>query len=145
MLSRASSSSNVIRSAPRRSGADDNSSRPEEAMDLRRYGPWALIIGGSEGVSAAFARKLATQGFKLVLVARKAAPLRELADELGARGAEVRTLSVDMSRPDALDRVWTVTDDVEVGLLVYNAGANNTRGAFFELDPEVSRSVIGVN
>lgn len=114
-------------------------------MDVERYGPWALIVGGSEGVGAAFARKLAADGFKLVLVARKQGPLQELAEELAGQGAEVRTVSVDLSKPDALDRVRAVTDDAEVGLLIYNAGANNTRGAFFELDPEVSRSVIGVN
>ena len=28
-------------------------------MDLAKYGPWALIIGGSEGVGASFARQLA--------------------------------------------------------------------------------------
>lgn len=114
-------------------------------MDVQRYGPWALIIGGSEGVGAAFARKLAACGFRLVLIARKETPLRQLADELAAEGVEVRRLSVDMSRPDALDRVRTVTDDIEVGLLIYNAGANNTRGAFVELEPEVFRAVIGVN
>jgi short-subunit dehydrogenase len=114
-------------------------------MDLQRYGPWALIIGGSEGVGAAFARKLAGRGFGVVLVARKEAPLQALAEELRAGGAEVRTCAVDMSKPDALSRVRSVTDDLEVGLLVYNAGANDTRGAFFELDPEVYRTVIGVN
>jgi short-subunit dehydrogenase len=114
-------------------------------MDLQRYGPWALIIGGSEGVGAAFARKLAASGFKLVLVARKQGPLEELAKELAAQGTEIRTLSADMSKPDALERVRCSTDDVEVGLLIYNAGANDTRGAFVELDPEVYRSVIAVN
>jgi short-subunit dehydrogenase len=114
-------------------------------MDLQRYGPWALIIGGSEGVGAAFARKLAAEGFRLVLVARKAQPLQELAGELRAGGTETRIVSTDMSRPDALDQVRAATDDVEVGLLIYNAGANNIRGAFFELDPEVYRAVIGVN
>jgi short-subunit dehydrogenase len=114
-------------------------------MDLQRYGPWALIIGGSEGVGAACARKLAADGFKLILVARKPEPLEELAVELGASGAEVRIVSTDMSKPDAIDQVRRATDDVDVGLLFYNAGANNTRGAFVELDPAVYRSVIGVN
>ncbi len=114
-------------------------------MDLQRYGPWALIVGGSEGIGAAFARKLAGHGFKLVLVARKPDPLENLAEELRATGAEVRTLSADLSKPGVLDRVREVTDDVEIGLLIYNAGANNSRGLFVELPEEVTQSVIAIN
>ena len=40
-------------------------------MDRQKYGPWALIVGGSEGAGAEFARKLAASGFKVILVARK--------------------------------------------------------------------------
>ena len=57
-------------------------------MDVKKYGPWALVIGGSEGVGAAFARKLAAGGFKLVLIARKLGPLEAVAAELRASGAE---------------------------------------------------------
>jgi short-subunit dehydrogenase len=114
-------------------------------MMLDKYGPWALITGGSEGVGAGFARQLAVQGFKLVLVARKPEPLEELANELRAGGTEVRVLSADLSKPDVLDYVRTVTDDIAVGLLIYNAGANNTRGRFVELPEEVTQSVIAIN
>jgi uncharacterized protein len=114
-------------------------------MDLAKYGPWALITGGSEGVGASFARFLAADGFKLVLVARKQAPLDELAAELRAKGAEVRTASVDLSQPDALDKARAVTDGIEIGLLIYNAGANSIRGRFIELPKEVTQAVIGVN
>jgi short-subunit dehydrogenase len=114
-------------------------------MDLQKYGPWALIVGGSEGVGAAFARMLAADGFKLVLVARKPAPLEELAAELRGQGAEVRIKSADLSKPDALAQVRSVTDDIDVGLLVYNAGANDTRGAFLDLPREVPDAVIAIN
>jgi short-subunit dehydrogenase len=114
-------------------------------MDLDRYGPWALVVGGSEGIGAAFARTLAGHGFNLVLVARKPDPLENLAIELRATGAEVRTLSADLSKPGVLDQVRTVTDDIEIGLLIYNAGANNTRGLFVELPEEVTQSVIAIN
>jgi short-subunit dehydrogenase len=57
----------------------------------------------------------------------------------------VRVVSADLSRTDALDKVRTATDDIEIGLLVYNAGANNTRGLFVELPEEVTRSVIAIN
>jgi len=112
--------------------------------DVKKYGPWALIVGGSEGVGAEFARKLAADGFKLVLTARKTEPLERLRDELAAGGTEVRIGSVDLSRPDALDRTRALTDDIEVGFLLYVAGANDTRGTFLELDAAVTRSVIAI-
>lgn len=113
-------------------------------MDLAKYGPWALIVGGSEGVGAAFARKLVADGFKLVLTARKVAPLEELAAELRGKGAEVRILSADLSKVDVLDQVRKITDDIEIGLLVFNAGANDTRGNFTELPREVTQGVIQI-
>ena len=113
-------------------------------MDLHKYGPWALIVGGSEGVGAAFARKLAADGFKLVLLARKPGPLEELGAELRGKGAEVRTISADLSKVGVLDRVREQTDDIEVGLLIYNAGANDTRGNFVELPREVTQGVIQI-
>ena len=79
-----------------------------------------------------------------MLFARKQAPLEELAAELRAEGAEVRILSADLSQPDVLARVRAITDDIDVGLLIYNAGANNTRGLFVELPEEVTQSVIAI-
>ncbi|MBV1917258.1 MAG: SDR family NAD(P)-dependent oxidoreductase [Sphingomonadaceae bacterium] len=114
-------------------------------MDLAKYGPWALVTGGSEGIGAAAARQLAADGFKLVLVARKPAPLEELKAELEAGGAQVRIKSVDLSADDALDQVRSVTDDIEVGLMFYNAGANNQRGNFVDLPREVTQQVIALN
>ncbi|MEO7385227.1 MAG: SDR family NAD(P)-dependent oxidoreductase, partial [Novosphingobium sp.] len=84
-------------------------------------------------------------GFSLVLIARKTEPLLALLAELEGGGAQVRVLSVDLSQSNAVDRVRTITDDVEIGLLIYNAGANSVRGNFVELDPEVTRAVFMVN
>lgn len=115
------------------------------ALDRDRYGPWALIVGGSEGVGAEFARQLAADGFDLVLTARKPGPLEELAAELRGAGRQVRVVSADLSEPGVLEAVRRATDDIEIGLLVYNAGANNTRGNFVDLPAEVTRSVIAIN
>jgi short-subunit dehydrogenase len=114
-------------------------------MNIEKYGPWALIVGGSEGIGAAFARKLAAKKFNIVLVARKEPPLLELATELRATGVEVRTLSADLSRPDVLEKVRTLTDDIAIGYLIYMAGANSIRGNIVELEPQVYRTVIAVN
>jgi short-subunit dehydrogenase len=113
-------------------------------MTPENYGPWALIVGGSEGIGASFARKLAAAKFNLVIVARKPGPLEEVAGDARRFGVEVRCVSADLSNADALDKVRAATDDIEVGFLIYNAGANNTRGNFVELDPEVYRSVIAI-
>lgn len=91
-----------------------------------RYGPWALIAGGSEGVGESLARQLAAAGMNLVLLARKTGPLEALADSIRTTaGREVRTASVDLSRPDALAQARKLTDDVEIGMLVFMAGAGH--------------------
>jgi short-subunit dehydrogenase len=35
-----------------------------------KYGPWALVAGGSQGIGLAFSRELARRGLSLILVAR---------------------------------------------------------------------------
>ena len=114
-------------------------------MDLKKYGPWALIIGGSEGIGESFARKLAADGFKLALIARRTGPLDALAEDLRRQGAEVRAASVDMIQPDALEQVRKVTDDIEVGLMIYNAGVIAGTSSFLTQDPETYRRYIALN
>jgi short-subunit dehydrogenase len=114
-------------------------------MDLAKYGPWALVVGGSEGVGAEMARQLAADGFKLVLTERKLEPLEGLKAELEAGGAEVRIVSADLKQRDVLSQVRKATDDIEVGLLAFIAGANDTRGQFVDLPAEVTDGVIAIN
>jgi short-subunit dehydrogenase len=102
-------------------------------MDPMKYGPWAVIPGGSESLGASFANIIAGSGINIVLISRKQAPLGEVAAGLRERhGVEVRTLSLDLVRDDMLDRVREVTDDIDVGLVVYNAGAAHRTGPFLE-------------
>ena len=114
-------------------------------MDRAQYGPWALIAGGSEGLGAAFADRLAHDGFNLVLIGRKVEPLEETAGRARVSGVEVRTLAIDLTAADLLPRIRTVTDDIEVGLLVYNAGANAYGSHFVDGDLERFNAVIDVN
>ncbi|MET9211471.1 MULTISPECIES: SDR family NAD(P)-dependent oxidoreductase [unclassified Nocardia] len=114
-------------------------------MDLDKYGPWAVIAGGSEGVGAEFAEQLARAGTHLVLLARKEEPLLATAEVCRAHGVEVRTLSVDLLAPDALDRIAALTEDLTVGLLVYNAGANTYGHEFVTGDLDRFRAVIDLN
>lgn len=93
-------------------------------MDKEKYGPWAVIIGGSEGVGASFAHQLAGEGINVFLIARKPGPLAEAKEQIEARfGVEVGTLSLDVTADDMLDQVARATRDLDVGLLIYNAGS----------------------
>jgi short-subunit dehydrogenase len=113
--------------------------------DLAKYGPWAVIAGGSEGVGAEFARMLAEDGFNLVLIARKPGPLEDTALRCRDLGAEVRALSLDLLDPESVPRISDATSDIEVGLLIYNAGASTCNQPFLEADLTDFQKVIDLN
>jgi short-subunit dehydrogenase len=90
-----------------------------------KYGPWALVAGASDGVGAAFAEGLAERGVNVVLVARRRAVLDEVAAAIAARtGVETRVLAVDLAEHNAASVVAAATDDLDIGFLVYCAGAD---------------------
>lgn len=114
-------------------------------IDTSRYGPWAVIAGGSEGVGAEFARQLGEAGINLVLIARKPGPLEETAERCRALGVQARTISVDLLDPQAVSQIAAATADLEVGLLIYNAGASTCNELFMEADLEEFQKVTDLN
>ncbi|OLP02932.1 short-chain dehydrogenase [Mycolicibacterium porcinum] len=113
--------------------------------DLAKYGPWAVIAGGSEGVGAEFAHQLAEEGFNLVLIARKPGPLTDTADRCRELGAEVRAISVDLLDPQSVSRIAEGTADLDVGLLIYNAGASTCNELFLDTDLSEFQKVTDLN
>lgn len=112
----------------------------EDTAFTERYGPWALIAGGSEGIGASFARALASRGLNVALLARNAEPLEATAASLRATTAvEVRAAAIDLTSPTLVDDLAPLVDGVDVGLLVYNAGA--THGARHLLDQPLEHAL----
>jgi short-subunit dehydrogenase len=113
-----------------------------------RYGPWALIAGASEGTGRAFARRAAREGLNCILVARREAPLQALAAEIRAEsGVECLAVPLDLSQPDASERLIASIGTHEVGLFINNAGADPNGARFLENDLEnwvelVQRNVL---
>jgi len=99
-----------------------------------RYGPWAVVAGASEGIGACMAEQLAAKGLHLVLAARNEARLQEVAERLRqASGAQARVLALDLTDPDAVGRVVAATSDLDIGLVVHNAGAANRTAEFLDV------------
>lgn len=114
-------------------------------IDKEYYGPWAVIVGGSEGVGSEYATLLARAGINQLLVARKPGPLEATAQAVRDLGVEVRTLAQDLLTDDAVENIRAAVEDVEVGLLIVNAGANNYGHDFVTGDLERFRAVAKIN
>jgi short-subunit dehydrogenase len=125
--------------------ADGAAAMSDDPFALR-YGPWAVIAGGSEGIGAAFADRLAAAGVNLLLIARKPEPLEAVAGEVRDRhGVEVRTLSLDLTAAEAAERIAAAASGCEVGMLIYNAGADSRFAAFLERPLEESERMVMLN
>ena len=107
----------------------------------------AVITGASGGIGLELARLLAADGYELILVARRAERLQQLADELAhAHGIAVHVMPMDLARPFAGEALWraisTITPDIDV--LVNNAGFADWSG-FADESPEVIERMLHLN
>jgi short-subunit dehydrogenase len=99
-----------------------------------KYGPWAVITGASSGIGAEFVRQLAADGFNVFLVARRGELLRSLAEEVErSYGVKTGCEVVDVSEESAIDTLVAALNDLDVGLVVSNAGTGQP-GHFLDQD-----------
>src|SRR4051794_21295577 len=102
-----------------------------------RYGPWAVVAGASVGIGAEFCRQIAADGVNVVLVSRRVDKLEVLASELrDEHGIETRVAGIDLAAPGAERDLFTVTDGLDIGLFVYNAGADSLNTYFLDVSAE---------
>jgi short-subunit dehydrogenase len=110
-----------------------------------RYGDWALVTGASAGIGAEFARALAREGISVVLTARREERLGELAEELEKEhGVSTRVVALDLAESDAAERLADAVSDLEIGVLVNNAGFGYA-GRFDKLEVSRLREQIQLN
>jgi short-subunit dehydrogenase len=114
-------------------------------IDYRRQ--TVIVTGASSGLGAEFARQLARRGSDLVLVARRAGRLKDLADELTrAHGVTVTVVARDLGRPDAgrTLRAELESRGIYATGLVNNAGFGS-HNALADEDPDRLQSMIALN
>jgi short-subunit dehydrogenase len=111
---------------------------------VEKYGPYALVAGGSYGLGGAFAEGIARRGINLVIVARKKDTLEATATRLrDTFGVDVKTIAADLADVDNVKkRVGAL--GVDIGLLVYNA-AHVPIGPFAETTEEDLAAAAAVN
>ncbi|KQW03310.1 SDR family oxidoreductase [Streptomyces sp. Root369] len=114
-------------------------------IDYRRQ--TVIVTGASSGLGAEFARQLARRGADLVLVARRADRLKDLADELThAHGITVTVVARDLGQPDAgrTLRAELESRGIYATGLVNNAGFGS-HSALTDEDPDRLQSMIALN
>lgn len=111
----------------------------------RRYGPWAVVTGASDGIGREHAKVLAGQGLAVALVARRGGRLEELAAQLHAAfGVKTLVIASDLATPEGVKAVVEATAALEVGLLVQAAGYGSS-GRFLDHDVDEELAMIDVN
>ena len=105
---------------------------------------YAVITGASSGIGMAFARQLAAEGYRLVLVARREDRLQELAQELQKKGTESIVISADLSQKEACYHLMQQIEKLPVGILINDAGFGDC-GSFLETDLSKEMEMIHVN
>ena len=104
----------------------------------------ALVTGASSGIGEALARELQRRGANVILVARRADRLAQVADELNAlRPGSARTIIADISTEE-IENVLSLADRESIDLLVNNAGVC-CAGEVGELPVDDWRWIVDVN
>lgn len=115
------------------------------ALDKLIFGPWALVTGASSGIGKEFARQIAASGINVVLVGRREALLAEVGRALTQNfRVEHRVLAMDLSQQGFIDGLEEGTRDLDVGLVVSNAGTGNP-GQFLKLDQQLLAATLRLN
>src|SRR6185369_3459715 len=105
----------------------------------------ALVTGASGGIGAELAKLCAAGGYDVILVARSAGKLAELADTLSqSHGIAARAVTADLAHPGAPARIYEQTRGDRVEILINNAGFG-LLGGFAETDWAVEERMLQVN
>lgn len=92
-----------------------------------KYGPWVLITGASSGMGKEYAKLIAAKGLNVILVARNKETLHIIAQDLAIKHqVQTKIIVADLTIENAINTVINETRDLEIGLLVNNAGREDS-------------------
>ncbi|KAG6452966.1 inactive hydroxysteroid dehydrogenase-like protein 1 [Manduca sexta] len=98
---------------------------PSEVQPLsKKFGQWAVVTGGTDGIGKNYAMELAQRGISLVIISRNPDKLKTVAGEIEKRyGVKAKTVVADFSKgPEVYAHIEEQIRDIPVGILVNNVG-----------------------
>jgi len=111
----------------------------------KRYGPWGLVTGASDGIGREMAIRMAEAGLNVILVARRAEVLQHLADDLIARyGIEAKAVAADLADARQVSELVSLAETYDLGLFVAAAGFG-TSGLFLDQTLASELEMLDVN
>jgi short-subunit dehydrogenase len=112
---------------------------------IDKYGEWALITGASKGIGLEFSRQIAAHGLNIVLVARSENSLRQLSSSIESDyPIKIRIVTADLTEAGGIARLLEATADLDIGLLVNNAGREDS-GPFLQIPIDDAIKTIDLN
>jgi short-subunit dehydrogenase len=118
----------------------------EDASFASKYGPWALVAGASDGLGEAFAHELGRRGLSVVLLARRGELLASVAADVEREhGVSTHIVVADLTDSELGGIVSLGLAGLEIGLLVYNAGAVHGAAKFLDRPLQDAQALIDLN
>lgn len=112
---------------------------------VENYGSWAIVTGASDGIGLSTAYLLAKSKFNLFLVSRGQTKLDEVREDLVEKfKVEVEIIALDLTQLGAVEKLTSLTKQLDVGLLVLAAGFGSI-GEFVNLSKENELNMIELN
>ncbi|ETN60179.1 steroid dehydrogenase [Anopheles darlingi] len=114
----------------------------------QKYGEWAVITGGSDGIGKAYAHYLAQKGMKVLLVARNAVKLTKVSQEINEKyGVDCRYAVADFSKGEQIfPQLEKELAPYDIGILVNNVGVINEKPILLErMDKALLWNLININ
>ena len=101
--------------------------KPHNLIERYGKGSWAVVTGATGGLGEAFCKELAELGFNIALISRNKARLEATEKYLNLSFPNVKTriVQADFSEsmtPDFYQNIWRELDDLDISLLINNAG-----------------------